>query len=264
MPYALIAPGIVVLLVAGFIYCYNRLQRLQVRVEEASSGIDVALEKRYDLLSEQLEVVKKYLAHEYEVLTGVTALRTGAAGEERRLGMQQELSREAVSSIDAEISRQSRNMEQIRHQLDRGRFDRRAGRRAGARGNSQQDAARRESAQKELTRLAGQRQNTLNQKIGALAQAQSNLAGVQAGIDALCEQYPMLNSWISVDQFQRSISNTEEHLQAARRLYNSNVSLYNQTVRTIPWSIVAAMFHMQEAGFYEIEEHKQSFQVKFD
>ena len=268
MPYTWIALGVVVLLVGGFIYCYNRMQRLQIRVEEASSGIDVALEKRYDLLSEQLEVVKKYLAHEYEVLTGVTALRTGAAGEERRLGMQQELSREAVSSIDAEISRQSRNMEQIRHQLDRGRFDRRAGRRAsrraGARGNSQQDAARREAAQKELTQVSGQRQNTLNQKIGALAQAQSNLAGVQAGIDALCEQYPMLNSWISVDQFQRSISNTEEHLQAARRLYNSNVSLYNQTVRTIPWSIVAAMFHMQEAGFYEIEEHKQSFQVKFD
>ncbi len=263
MQYMLIAIGIVLLLAGAFVYCYNRLQQLRVRVEEASSGIDVALEKRYDLLSEQLEVVKKYLSHEYEVLTGVTALRTGAAGEERRLGLQQDLSQEAVRSIDAEISRQTRNMEAIRHQLDRGRFSR-SSRRAGRRNPPQQSAQHQAKAKSRLSKATGLRQDALNQKIGVLADAQRNLSGVAAGIDALCEQYPMLNSWISVDQFQRSISNTEEHLQAARRLYNSNVSLYNQMVRTIPWSLVAALCNMQEAGFYEIEDHKQSFQVKFD
>lgn len=81
MELAVIGIGIAVLLVlliVGFILMYNRLQRLRVKVEEAGSGIDVALEKRYDMLSELLESVKKYLSHEYQTLTGVTALRSGA------------------------------------------------------------------------------------------------------------------------------------------------------------------------------------------
>lgn len=85
-----------------------------------------------------------------------------------------------------------------------------------------------------------------------------------AGIDALCEQYPTLNSWMSMDYFQRAVYNTEEHLQAARRLYNSNVSLYNQTLAAIPWSIVAALCRMERAAFYEAEEHKRTFHASFD
>lgn len=259
MPYVLIGIAILILLGIIFIAIYNRLQQLQIKVEEAGSGIDIALEKRYDLLSEQLAVVKKYLSHEYDTLTDVTALRSGTAGEERRLDLQQELSTEAVRSIDAEISRQSHSMEEIRHQLDRSRFSRPN---AGKHGD--QKRMRQERAQNNLSQATGFRQNAFNQKIGTLADAHRSLSGVAAGIDALCEQYPLLNSWISIDQFQRSISNTEEYLQAARRLYNSNVSLYNQTVRTIPWSIVASLFHMEEASFYEAEEHKRSFQVSFD
>lgn len=257
MPYVLIGIAILILLGIIFIAIYNRLQQLQIKVEEAGSGIDIALEKRYDLLSEQLAVVKKYLSHEYDTLTDVTALRSGTAGEERRLDLQQELSTEAVRSIDAEISRQSHSMEEIRHQLDRSRFSRPTSGKHGAQNHARQE-------QNNLSQVTGFRQNAFNQKIRTLADAHRSLSGIAAGIDALCEQYPLLNSWISIDQFQRSISNTEEYLQAARRLYNSNVSLYNQTVRTIPWSIVASLFHMEEASFYEAEEHKRSFQVSFD
>ena len=257
MPYVLIGIAILILLGIIFIAIYNRLQQLQIKIEEAGSGIDIALEKRYDLLSEQLAVVKKYLSHEYDTLTDVTALRSGTAGEERRLDLQQELSTEAVRSIDAEISRQSRSMEEIRHQLDRSRFSRPNAGKHGAQNRARQE-------QNNLSQVTGFRQNAFNQKIRTLADAHRSLSGIAAGIDALCEQYPLLNSWISIDQFQRSISNTEEYLQAARRLYNSNVSLYNQTVRTIPWSIVASLFHMEEASFYEAEEHKRSFQVSFD
>lgn len=257
MSYVLIGIAILILLGIIFIAIYNRLQQLQIKIEEAGSGIDIALEKRYDLLSEQLAVVKKYLSHEYDTLTDVTALRSGTAGEERRLDLQQELSTEAVRSIDAEISRQSRSMEEIRHQLDRSRFSRPNAGKHGAQNHARQE-------QNNLSQVTGFRQNAFNQKIRTLADAHRSLSGIAAGIDALCEQYPLLNSWISIDQFQRSISNTEEYLQAARRLYNSNVSLYNQTVRTIPWLIVASLFHMEEASFYEAEEHKRSFQVSFD
>ena len=36
----------ILLLIIGVILVYNRLQHLSVKVEEAASGIDVALEKR--------------------------------------------------------------------------------------------------------------------------------------------------------------------------------------------------------------------------
>lgn len=143
--------------------------------------------------------------------------------------------------------------------MDRGRIGR-----MGSHRNRERDAQRREEAQKSLHESRELRGGAVNQKINALASVHRDLTGVTAGIDALYEQYPVLNSWISMNQFQRAVYNTEEHLQAARRLYNSNVSIYNQTVRVIPWSIVAAMFHMEPASFYEVEEKKRSFQANFD
>lgn len=255
---AAILVGILVLLVV-VVLLYNRLQRLAVKVEEAGSGIDVALEKRYDMLSEQLAAVKKYLSHEYETLTGVTALRSGTAGEERRLDQQEGLTEEVIRSIDREIDRQSQSMDQIRHQLDRSHI-----RRAWGRQGRERAQSRREAAQTQLNEVEGRRGGAVNQKIGALVGVHRDLTGVTAGIDALYEQYPILNSWISLDQYQRAVFNSEEHLQAARRLYNANVSAYNQAVRTIPWAIVAALFRMERAEFYEVEEHKRSFQANFD
>ena len=48
----------ILLLIIGVILVYNRLQQLSVKVEEAASGIDVALEKRWDLLNELLAAEK--------------------------------------------------------------------------------------------------------------------------------------------------------------------------------------------------------------
>lgn len=56
-------PAVLVVLAAAYIVLYNRLQRLRIKVEEAGAGIDIALEKRFDLLTEEIEVVKKYLSH---------------------------------------------------------------------------------------------------------------------------------------------------------------------------------------------------------
>lgn len=267
---ALVVLAVLILLLAGGILLYNRLQQMQVKVEEAASDIDVALEKRYDLLSAQLQAVKKYLDHEYRTLTEVTGLRSGTQGENRRLDQQQEISEKVIHSMDAEISRQTRTMEQIKRELDRnhvrpGGSHRIAGRNAAGRKEDLEAAAeQKEKVQAAVERASNQRKETVGQKVGALASVHRDLAGVAAGIDALYEQYPVLNSWMSMEMFQRSISDSEEHLQAARRLYNSNASLYNQTIRMIPWSILASACHMEEADFYEVEEQKRSFEVHFD
>ena len=227
---------LILAVIIGFVLAYNRLQRLSVKVDEAASGIDVALEKRWDLLNELLAAVKKYLTHEYETLTGVTALRSGTEAEAQRLKQQAEVSAETVRSIDQEIELQSQSMEKIRGQL----------------------------VQSGLRRADRSRTAAVSQKIEALASLHRDLNSVTAGIDALYEQYPLLNSWISLDQYQRGAFQAEEHLQAARRLYNANVSLYNQTIRTIPWAIVASLCHMEAAGFYEADENKRNFEANFD
>ena len=248
-------PILIILLIIAYIVLYNRLNRLRIKVEEAGADIDVALEKRFDLLSEEIEAVKKYLSHEYRIMTDLTAARVGADLEEKRMAQQQEISEEVLKSIDQEIARQTRTMEQIRGKL--GSIQRRIRRRNGMR---EEDPTRQET----LTQAEERRGAALSQKVGALAGVHRDLSSVGAGINGLAEQYPILNSWVSMDHFQRSIYDSEEHLQAARRLYNANVSMYNQTLTSIPWSIVASICRMEKAAFYEVEERKRDFQVNFD
>lgn len=248
-------PILIILLIIAYIVLYNRLNRLRIKVEEAGADIDVALEKRFDLLLEEIEAVKKYLSHEYRIMTDLTAARVGADLEEKRMAQQQEISEEVLKSIDQEIARQTRTMEQIRGKL--GSIQRRIRRRNGMR---EEDPTRQET----LAQAEERRGAALSQKVGALAGVHRDLSSVGAGINGLAEQYPILNSWVSMDHFQRSIYDSEEHLQAARRLYNANVSMYNQTLASIPWSIVASICRMEKAAFYEVEERKRDFQVNFD
>lgn len=254
-------PILILLLIIAYITLYNRLSRLRVKVEEAGADIDVALEKRFDLLSEEIEAVKKYLSHEYQIMTDLTAARVGADLEEKRMAQQQEISEEVLKSIDQEIARQTRAMEQIRGKLKGSSIQRRVRRR---RGLQEEDPSRDAGRQEALTQAEERRGVALGQKVGALTGVHRDLSSVGAGINGLAEQYPILNSWVSMEYFQRSIYDSEEHLQAARRLYNSNVSLYNQTLAAVPWSIVASICHMEKAAFYEVEERKRDFQVKFD
>ena len=254
-------PILILLLIIAYIALYNHLNRLRVKVEEAGADVDVALEKRFDLLSEEIEAVKKYLSHEYHIMTDLTAARVGADLEEKRMAQQQEISEEVLKSIDQEIARQTRAMEQIRGKLKGSSIQRRVRRR---RGLQEEDPSRAAGRQEALTQAEERRGIALGQKVGALAGVHRDLSSVGAGINGLAEQYPILNSWVPMEHFQRSIYDSEEHLQAARRLYNSNVSLYNQTLAAVPWSIVASICHMEKAAFYEVEERKRDFQVKFD
>lgn len=67
--------GLVVLLAAWVVAVYNRLVRLRNRTEEAWSGIDVQLTRRFDLIPNLVEVVKQYAAHEAATLENVTKAR---------------------------------------------------------------------------------------------------------------------------------------------------------------------------------------------
>jgi len=63
----------------GYLFTlYNGLVRLRVLVEEAWSGIDVQLKKRFDLIPNLVETVKGYAKHEKDTFEKVTELRTRA------------------------------------------------------------------------------------------------------------------------------------------------------------------------------------------
>ena len=65
---------LLIVLVWG-IWTYNRFVRLRNQVDEAWAGIDVQLQRRYDLVPNLLSTVKGYMKHESGVLERVTRLR---------------------------------------------------------------------------------------------------------------------------------------------------------------------------------------------
>ena len=82
-------------------------------------------------------------------------------------------------------------------------------------------------------------------------------------INALMESYPELKSSENYLELQKSILDVEEHLQAARRLYNSNISILNQLIVTFPASMVANSKGLTKKDFFEAENHKKE-DVKID
>lgn len=168
--------GILVLIVViGLIWgivVSNKLNRCIVKIDEAVSGIDVALTKRYDILTKIIDTVKAYAKHEKDTLFEVINLRKGMTMEEK-------------SEANAKMN----------HNLEK--------------------------------------------------------------IQIIVENYPELKSSDNYNTLQKSIVEVEEHLQAARRMYNSNVSIFNQMLVTFPNSIIANMKAMTKRDFFEAEETKK-------
>ena len=175
--------GIILVIILWYIGTMNRLRHYALKVEEAESGIDVALTKRYDLLTKMLETTKGYAKHESETLEKIVRWRGGIPNN--------------ASLEDKE----------------------------------------------EFTK---------------------QLREVSSGIDVVVEQYPDLKANTVFKELQAAVVNTEEHLQAARRLYNANVTQLNHLVVSFPQSIVANSIHMEQRPYFETEERKrQDVEIKF-
>ena len=67
---------LILLLLAGWaVWTYHRVVRLRNQVDEAWAGIDVQLQRRYDLVPGLVATVKGYMKHESGVLERVAQLR---------------------------------------------------------------------------------------------------------------------------------------------------------------------------------------------
>ena len=67
------------------------------------------------------------------------------------------------------------------------------------------------------------------------------------------ENYPNLKANEQFLYLQKTLSKMENQLQAARRIYNIDVTKYNTYVYSFPSSIVASLFHFKEAELFEAD-----------
>ncbi len=91
MPILIAIIVIVLLLVIWFIAAMNGFRTAQVKIMEAESGIDVALAKRCDSLTKQMDICKAFMKHETATFEKIIAMRSGMTmGEKAELAAQAE------------------------------------------------------------------------------------------------------------------------------------------------------------------------------
>lgn len=96
----------------------------------------------------------------------------------------------------------------------------------------------------------------LNNKKTNLKQAEELNNNINK-IMAVAENYPQLKASEQYLNLQRNLTKIESQLQAARRIYNNEVTKYNTEISTVPKNIIAKIFGFKEANLFTIEEYKK-------
>ena len=101
--------------------------------------------------------------------------------------------------------------------------------------------------------------------VEATQQAEAKLSGALADLRAVAENYPDLRATENFQQLQRNLNEIEDEIQAARRIYNSNVQAYNTKIQIFPNSIIANQGGFTAREFFEIDndEEREPVEVKF-
>ena len=84
-----------------------------------------------------------------------------------------------------------------------------------------------------------------------------NLNNKMNQLIAVAENYPELKASEQYLNLQRTLTKLESQLQAARRIYNTEVTSYNNKISVIPSNLIASLFGFKEAKLFEIEEYKR-------
>ncbi|MCI9063252.1 MAG: LemA family protein [Clostridia bacterium] len=74
---------------------------------------------------------------------------------------------------------------------------------------------------------------------------------------AIAEGYPQLSANEQYINLQKNLEKMESQLQAARRIYNNDVTIYNTKLETIPINIIGKMLGFRKAELLQIEEYKR-------
>jgi LemA protein len=88
---------------------------------------------------------------------------------------------------------------------------------------------------------------------GAIERAEAKLTTALGAINALAEAYPQLRAAENFQRLQAELAGVEDEIQAARRIYNSNVQHYNTRTQQFPTLLVAGTLSFRPREFFEIE-----------
>jgi LemA protein len=101
--------------------------------------------------------------------------------------------------------------------------------------------------------------------VEATQEAEAKLSGALTDLRAVAEQYPDLRATENFQKLQRDLNEIEDEIQSSRRIYNSNVNLYNTKIQIFPNSIIAGMGGFTAREFFEIGDpgEREPVQVQF-
>ena len=92
--------------------------------------------------------------------------------------------------------------------------------------------------------------------VAEMNDAQQQMDALSGRFFAVAENYPALRSSEVFAELQRGIRDAEEHLQAARRLYNSSVTAYNTAIAMFPAKILAGSHQPKEFFAADAGKHE--------
>ena len=108
---------------------------------------------------------------------------------------------------------------------------------------------------------------TVMEKVTELRSNYNQTKDLKSGaeLNAICnnmigvaENNPDLKANEQFLELQKSLSKMESQLQAARRLYNSEVTVYNTKIATVPSNIIAGICGFQEEELFEAETEERN------
>ena len=103
-------------------------------------------------------------------------------------------------------------------------------------------------------RSAFEHANTIEEKVEAGMKIEAEMPSLLATM----ENYPDPKFNEAFRKVQQAILAIEDKLSAARRNYNSNVSIYNKHVVAFPASIIASIFGLKRKKMFEATTHKRN------
>ena len=95
--------------------------------------------------------------------------------------------------------------------------------------------------------------DTINEKIQLDNQIASKMGQLMVNV----ENYPQLKSDQTMMTAMQTYSETEEHIAASRRFYNSAVNDLNNAAEIFPGSLVARMIGIKSYPFFETDEQSK-------
>jgi len=107
-----------------------------------------------------------------------------------------------------------------------------------------------------ITKTRAEALSTSKGELSHKTRVEDTLSKELKSIFALSEGYPELKANQNFLKLQEELTETEDQIASARRIYNANVNTYNTKVQTFPSSILASIHHFSMLQYFALDSSK--------